>query len=67
MSDTITVITGFAFSISPAKSRSKNGKDKDRDDDQEDEYVLTLAPFTRPPKINFGEIIVIFMAMIFKL
>ena len=40
---------GLAFSISPAKPQ----KAKANEDD--DDYVLTLAPFTRAP-INFGQV-----------
>lgn len=41
---------GLAFSISPAKPK----KSKANEDD--DDYVLTLAPFTKAPKINFGQV-----------
>ena len=45
---------GLAFSISPAKSRPKSkGAQTDADDE---EYVLTLAPFTKAPKINLGHV-----------
>jgi len=40
---------GLAFSISPARpSKSK--------DSEEDDYSLTLAPFTKAPKISFGTV-----------
>jgi hypothetical protein len=45
---------GLAFSISPARKQSKNKNNNNNEDDEE--YVLTLAPFTRPPKINFGTV-----------
>lgn len=41
---------GLVFSISPAK-KQPNKKNED-----EDENILTLAPFTKPPKINFGKL-----------
>jgi hypothetical protein len=41
---------GLAFSISPAKPRSKKSQE------DEEDYILTLAPFTKPPKINFGQV-----------
>lgn len=44
---------GLAFSISPAKKKVKKPNDKDEDDE---EYTLTLAPFCKAPKINFGEV-----------
>ena len=50
---------GLAFSISPAthRTKAKNGRHNNAaDDDDDEEYVLTLAPFTRPPKINFGTV-----------
>lgn len=43
---------GLVFSISPCK---KAPKKKDPNEDNE-EYILTLAPFTKPPKINFGQV-----------
>ena len=43
---------GLVFSISPAKPRPKSKASAEDDE----EYVLTLAPFTKPPKINFGSV-----------
>lgn len=42
--------SGLVFSISPAKKQVK------KKDDDDDENILTLAPFTKPPKINFGQL-----------
>jgi hypothetical protein len=44
---------GLAFSISPAKPKPKS---KTSNEGEDDDYVLTLAPFTKAPKINFGQI-----------
>ena len=41
---------GLTFSISP----SKKVKSKKQEDDEE--YFLTLAPFTKPPKVSFGTV-----------
>lgn len=48
--DVVASNYGLAFSISPAKKRAK------KDDEDDEEYTLTLAPFTKAPKINFGEV-----------
>ena len=54
MSGAVAATYGLAFSISPApKKKPSKSSNKDEDDD---EYILTLAPFTRVPKINFGEV-----------
>lgn len=46
-----TAFSSLAFSISPcAKPKNK----KNQEDDET--YMLTLAPFTRPPKISFGTV-----------
>jgi hypothetical protein len=51
LSEAIASNYGLAFSISPAKKRAnKTG------DDEDEEYKLTLAPFTKAPKINFGQV-----------
>ena len=42
---------GLVFSISPCK---KQPKSNNNDDDEK--HVLTLAPFTKPPKISFGQV-----------
>lgn len=47
---TASLISSLSFSISPAKHKQR------KDEDEEEEYILTLAPFTRPPKINFGTV-----------
>ena len=52
VTDAVASNYGLAFSISPAK---KKPKDKKSNDDDE-EYILTLAPFTKAPKINFGTV-----------
>lgn len=52
MSSAIASSYGLAFSISPAKPKHKS---KNPDDD-DDEYSLTLAPFTKAPKISFGSV-----------
>jgi hypothetical protein len=41
---------GLAFSISPAKKQHK------KKTEDEEEHILTLAPFTKPPKISFGQV-----------
>ena len=46
-----TAASSLAFSISPTKKLTKSNQDED-----DEIYVLTLAPFTRPPKINFGQV-----------
>jgi hypothetical protein len=48
---TVSATFGLAFSISPAKHKAKSKHDED-----DEEYILTLAPFTKPPKINFGQV-----------
>ena len=40
---------GLVFSISPAKIQKIKSE-------EDEEYVLTLAPFTKAPKINFGQV-----------
>jgi hypothetical protein len=52
-SEEIARSCGLAFSISPAKPKPKT---KGKTDDDDDDYVLTLAPFTKAPKINFGQV-----------
>jgi hypothetical protein len=52
-SEEIARSCGLAFSISPAKPKPKT---KGQTDDDDDDYVLTLAPFTKAPKINFGQV-----------
>lgn len=52
MSSAIASSYGLAFSISPAKPKHKS---KNPEDDDED-YSLTLAPFTKAPKISFGSV-----------
>jgi hypothetical protein len=49
MSQAIANSYGLAFSISPAKAKKVSN-------DDEEEYILTLAPFTKAPKINFGQV-----------
>ena len=44
---------GLTFSISPAKPKSKS---KGQVDNEDNDSVLTLAPFTGAPKINFGQV-----------
>ena len=44
---------GLAFSISPAKPKPKS---KGQADNEDNDSVLTLAPFTKAPKINFGQV-----------
>lgn len=51
MSSAIANSYGLAFSISPAKPKKPS-----KEDDENEEYVLTLAPFTKAPKINFGQV-----------
>lgn len=46
-----TAYSSLAFSISPCVKQK--GKKNQEDDET---YVLTLAPFTRPPKISFGTV-----------
>lgn len=50
-SSAVATTFGLAFSISPAKHKPKSKHDED-----DEEYILTLAPFTKPPKINFGQV-----------
>lgn len=49
--DVVASNNGLAFSISPSKKRPKK-----QNEDDDEEYTLTLAPFTKPPKISFGEV-----------
>lgn len=42
-------VQGLVFSISPGKPKPKKTKNE-----EEELNLLTLAPFTRPPKISFG-------------
>ncbi|RNA10121.1 abnormal spindle-like microcephaly-associated -like protein, partial [Brachionus plicatilis] len=51
MTDCVANSHGLVFSISPAKKQPKSKKD-----DEDEENILTLAPFTKPPKINFGQL-----------
>jgi hypothetical protein len=44
---------GLAFSISPAKQKPKS---KGQAENEDNDSVLTLAPFTKAPKINFGQV-----------
>lgn len=44
------VLSSLGFSISPPKKQPK------KKGEEEEEYLLTLAPFTKAPKINFGEL-----------
>jgi hypothetical protein len=46
----------LAFSISPARRPTKSQLKSSEDDGENEEYILTLAPFTRPPKINLGQV-----------
>lgn len=48
MSSAVVSSYGLAFSISPSKHKKK--------EDDEDDYTLTLAPFTKAPKISFGNV-----------
>jgi hypothetical protein len=52
VTDAVATNYGLAFSISPAKKKPKDKKSTDDDE----EYILTLAPFTKAPKINFGTV-----------
>lgn len=51
MTDCVANAHGLVFSISPVKKQPKSKKDE-----EEEENILTLAPFTKPPKINFGQL-----------
>lgn len=46
----MSLSSGLAFSISPCKKSNRKNKDDD------EVYILTLAPFTKPPKISFGTV-----------
>jgi hypothetical protein len=48
----VTSLNGLAFSISPAKKQPK----KRTADEDDEEHILTLAPFTKPPKISLGTV-----------
>lgn len=48
----VSTISSLAFAISPAKKQAH----KNNGSDEDDNYILTLAPFTQVPKINFGQI-----------
>ena len=51
MTDCVANAHGLVFSISPVKKQPKSKKDE-----EDEENILTLAPFTKPPKINFGQL-----------
>lgn len=51
MTDSVANTHGLVFSISPVKKQPKSKKEED-----DEENILTLAPFTKPPKINFGQL-----------
>jgi hypothetical protein len=53
MSAAIASSYGLEFSLSPAKPKPKS---KNPEDEDEDDYSLTLAPFTKAPKISFGSV-----------
>ena len=52
VSDAVASNYDLAFSISPAKNKPEAKKSTEDDE----EYTLTLAPFTKAPKINFGTV-----------
>ncbi|CAF0864329.1 unnamed protein product [Brachionus calyciflorus] len=51
MTDCVANSHGLVFSISPVKKQPKK-----KNQEEEEENILTLAPFTKPPKINFGQL-----------